>query len=93
MNIEIRRARQEDVETVTTLYRNTILEINSRDYTPEQVRAWSERGKAIDNWLTKIQEQYFLVVEQSETMIGFASITAVGYLDFLFVHKDFRIGE
>jgi putative acetyltransferase len=84
----IRRATPADLEKILLLFRQTIETINAADYNTEQVKAWSAGALKKKKWLQKINEQYFLVAEQHEDIIGFASITGKGYLDFLFVGKD-----
>jgi len=90
MDIVVRRASYKDATDIMALCRNTILNVNVKDYTPEQVKVWSDRANDVDRWYAKIKEQYFLLAEQGSIVVGFASISDAGYLDFLFVHKDFQ---
>ena len=39
MSITVRRFRQEDAEAVAALIRRNLLEVNSRDYSPESIQA------------------------------------------------------
>ena len=86
----IRRATAADVDQVTSLFRATVETINARDYTPEQVSVWAASAGNTENWLQKIAEQYFLVACKGNIITGYASITHTGYLDLLYVHKDFQ---
>jgi putative acetyltransferase len=86
--MQIRPATIEDVEQITQLFRDTILTINSKDYNEEQVKAWAATSKNIDRLTAKIKEDYFIVTEMDNSIVGFSSITPSGYLDFMYVHKD-----
>lgn len=74
-----------DYDAIAELFRNTILNVNIRHYSPEQVRVWSERVKDKPRWLRKITDQHFLLVEEAGELIGTGSITPDGYLDMMYV--------
>jgi len=86
--MQIRPATIDDVEQLAQLFRDTILTVNSKDYNEEQVNAWAATSKNIDRLKTKIKEDHFIVAEIGNVIVGFGSITAAGYLDFMYVHKD-----
>ncbi|PID60785.1 MAG: GNAT family N-acetyltransferase [Ignavibacteriae bacterium] len=87
-SIKIRQAVENDVKKITQLFYNTIQNINIRDYSQEEVDDWSSWKADIDKWLEKIHEQYFVVAEINNKIVGFCSLAQDGYLDFLFVDKD-----
>lgn len=86
----IRLAKEEDIEPVKNLYRETILTVNSKDYTSEQVDLWAKRGVENNIWLQRINEEYFIVCEIENQVVGFCSLKSDGYLNTLFIHKDFQ---
>ncbi|PIF06058.1 MAG: hypothetical protein CSA36_03630, partial [Draconibacterium sp.] len=77
-----------DVERITQLFYDTIQNINIRDYSQEEVDDWSSWRADIDKWLEKMQEQYFVVAEIHNKIVGFASLAQDGYLDLMYVDKD-----
>ncbi|PHN07442.1 GNAT family N-acetyltransferase [Flavilitoribacter nigricans] len=81
----IRQATVADYDRIAQLFRNTILNVNIRHYSPEQVKVWSERVKDTPRWLRKITDQYFLLVEDGDELQGMGSITPDGYLDMMYV--------
>lgn len=89
-NVLIRRAGINDLPAITELFRGTIQFINSKDYTPEQVAVWSSGADNTARWSQSIDNQYFIVAETNGVIAGFASITTEGYLDFMYVHKDYQ---
>ncbi|WMJ71639.1 GNAT family N-acetyltransferase [Cytophagaceae bacterium ABcell3] len=84
----VRRANASDVGGITQLFYDTIQNINIRDYSQEEVDDWSSWKADTDKWLEKMQEQYFVVAEIKNHMVGFSSLAKDGYLDFMFVDKD-----
>lgn len=91
--ILIRRAVENDIPAITELFRSTIQSINSKDYTKEQIEVWSAGAENTKRWRESIEKQYFIVAEIEGIMTGFGSITTDGYLDFMYVHKDYqRVG-
>lgn len=88
--LKIRAGKVEEVEEIRHLFQETIRHINARDYNEDQINTWSSGSEDIETWKNKIQEQHFLVAETDNIIAGFASVTAEGYIDLLFVHKDYQ---
>lgn len=86
----IRLAKEADIEQIKKLYQETILTVNVKDYTFEQVDLWAKRGVENDVWLQRINEEYFIVCEIENELVGFCSLKSNGYLNTLFIHKDFQ---
>lgn len=89
-DITVRTARMSDIAELMELYRNTVLTVNRRDYSQEEVEDWASCGEP-----SKIEEMirthYFIVAENGPSQIaGFASITPQGYLHSMFVHRDIQ---
>ena len=89
-NIKLRQAIKHDVEKITQLFFDTIQNVNIKDYSQEEVDDWSSWKTDIDRWLEKMEQQYFVVAEINNKLVGFSSLAQDGYLDFMFVHKDFQ---
>ncbi len=89
-SITIRRAGEDDTAAITKLYDETVRSVNARDYTPQQIDVWASSAKNISRWQTAVKEQYFVLAEISGKLAGFSSITPDGYLDFMYVSKDFQ---
>ncbi len=88
--MKIRTATIEDLDQIRELFYETITTVNSKDYNPDQVAVWASGYENIEGWTAKINEQQFLVAENDGTITGFGSITNEGYLDFMYVHKDYQ---
>lgn len=87
----IREARQSDCVELKDLYQNTVLTINRRDYSQEEVEDWASCGNDLSKIEGMIRTHYFIVaVNRQSQIVGFSSITPQGYLHSMFVHKDFQ---
>ncbi len=87
-SIKLRQAAEGDVSQITQLFFDTIQNINIRDYSQVEVDDWSSWNVDIVKWKEKMQEQYFIVAEIHNKIVGFSSLAQDGYLDCMFVHKD-----
>ena len=86
--MELREATEKDIIAIGSLFRDTILNVNSQHYTKEQVETWASGFNDVDKWKKRIAEQYFVLALEQDIICGFASITPTGYIDYMFVHKD-----
>lgn len=87
----VRTARQADAKETQSLYIDTVLNINRRDYSEAEVEDWASCGNDISKIEERIRTHYFIVAENRQSQIvGFSSITPQGYLHSMFVHKDFQ---
>lgn len=87
----IRQATVSDFPELTELYKNTILSVNRKDYSAEEVEDWASCGDNITHWHELLVEQHYIIAENKERQIvGFGSINDTGYMHTLFVHKDFQ---
>ena len=87
---KIRTATSEDLQQIRKLYHDTVIAVNSKDYSEEQIKVWSDSGltESGNTFSKKITEQNFYVAENANTIVGFSSVTDDGYLDYMYVHKD-----
>lgn len=92
-NITLRAAVEGDIPAIGALYSETVRNVNARDYSVEQINVWSSSGDAYEMWKNRIMGQCFMLALVDEVIAGFCSIAPDGYLDFLYVHKDYqRVG-
>lgn len=86
--IEIQKAELSDIPAIISLYRDTVTYINSKDYTPEQIKVWAGGAENTERWQKAIAEQFFILAFIENSLAGFCSLAPDGYLDFLYVSKD-----
>ena len=87
----IRIAQRSDALELMSLFQETVLHINKRDYSEAEVADWASCGNDISHIKEMIRTHFFIVAtNQQLQVVGFASITQQGYLHSMFVHKDFQ---
>jgi putative acetyltransferase len=86
--MKIRLATTTDIDKIAQLYYDTILTVNSKDYSKEQIEAWASTYNNQEGWVRRMEEQYFYVAILDKIIVGFASMDKSGYFDLLYIHKD-----
>lgn len=81
-SIEIQKATNEDIDQIRMLFFETINHVNIKDYNSSQVEVWSAGYNNISGWRKKLLGQYFVVAKINAVVVGFASITPDGCLDY-----------
>lgn len=88
--IEIREAHLDDLPKITALFRDTILHINSRHLSENQLVVWASGADNTKKWTARITKNYFIVAELQDTIVGFAYVSQGNLLDGPYVHKDHK---
>lgn len=86
--MKIRKYLDSDFENISQLFYNTVHIVNAKDYTAEQLTAWTDNSRNLVSRRADLLKQYTLVAETDGEIAGFGSIDNGGCLDLLFVHKD-----
>ena len=90
MQIRIRKYRTEDCPCLAQLFYDTIHTVNAGDYTQEQLEAWAPGLPDIEQWNLSFLKHETFVAETDGGIAGFGDIDETGYLDRLYVHKDWQ---
>ena len=88
--MEIRRYKSVDLRQISRLFYETVHAVNIKDYTKEQINAWATGRIDLKEWDASFQRHITYVVTENDLVVGFGDIDRTGYLDKLFVHKDFQ---
>ncbi|AIC93392.1 GNAT family N-acetyltransferase [Shouchella lehensis] len=91
--MRILRFHENDTEEVVSLFYETVHSVNARDYSREQVEAWAaleDISERINLWKRSLNENLTFVVKVNDRIVGFADLTFKGYLNRLFVHKEYQ---
>ena len=86
--IQLRRATLDDLPEILALFVKAIRQTASNDYEPAQIKAWAAGARNQQRWVDAVNNQYFLVATVEDAIVGFGSLVANNYVDFMFVHPD-----
>lgn len=87
-NFQLRTLEVADADACWRLFQDTVRRVSCRDYTPKQIDAWACGGANPGAWHRRFVGNVAYVVEQGESIVGFADMNRDGYLDRLFVSAD-----
>ena len=88
--MQLRAYRSSDLPAILNLFRDTVHTVCARDYTQPQLDAWADGRVELAAWNASFLEHTTLVAVEGETIVGFADLAADGYLDRLYVHRDWQ---
>ncbi|MGN0114265.1 MAG: GNAT family N-acetyltransferase [Acutalibacteraceae bacterium] len=86
----IRNYTPSDCEETAALFYDTVHTVNAKDYTKEQLNAWAGGKVDLSQWNKSFCEHISVVAMEKGIIVGFGDIDVSGYLDRLYVHKDFQ---
>lgn len=86
----VRKYMSSDCEYLAELFYQTVHSINARDYTKEQLNVWATGMVNLSEWNKSLSEHFTIVVLENDMIVGFGDIDKTGYLDRLYVHKDYQ---
>lgn len=87
----LRKLTEEDIPDLQILFRETVLHVNARNYTREEVEDWASCGDSAEHMKDLLaRNDYVAALNERGEIIGFSSMNAEGYLHSLFVHKDYQ---
>ena len=72
------------------LFHGTVRSINLRDYSEEQVAAWSPQDRDMAAWAERMQQIHPFVVVCRDQIVGYSDLQDDGLVDHLFVHRDWQ---
>lgn len=88
--MKIRTYQPSDCKSLADLFYHTVHTVNAKDYTEEQLQVWATGQVDLENWDQSLQEHFSVVAVENENILGFGDIDKTGYLDRLYVHKDYQ---
>lgn len=86
----LRPYRPSDLREIAELFYGTVHTVNAGDYAPEQLDAWADGSPDLAEWNRTLLEHAALVAVEDGRIVGFGDMDRRGYLDRLYVHKDFQ---
>ena len=85
----IRDYQWQDCEEIVAMFKDTVINVNCRDYDDNQLQAWIS-GADLAQWHQTFMEHKTLVAIDEGHIVGFADMDYSGFLDRLYVHKNYQ---
>lgn len=85
----IRDYQWQDCDEIIELFKDTVINVNCVDYNADQILAWI-CGADLARWHQSFMEHKTLVAIKDDKIVGFADMDHSGFLDRLYVHKDYQ---
>lgn len=89
-NIQLRAYQSSDCAQLAELFDQTVHTVNASDYTREQLDAWATGQVDLQAWDRSFREHRTIVATVDGMIVGFGDMDRTGYLDRLYVHKDYQ---
>ena len=88
--MQLRDYQTSDCEKLAVLFYETVHCVNAQDYTEAQLNAWASGKVDLNNWNRSFLAHHTVIAEENGDIVGFGDMDDSGYLDRLFVHKDYQ---
>lgn len=91
INYNIRPLEEKDIHDMQSLFHSTVLNVNIKDYTTEEVEDWASCGDDMEHWKEILFNNQFIgAFNEQDCLIGYSSMNKNGYMHSMFVHKDWQ---
>jgi putative acetyltransferase len=86
----LRKYEIKDTKQIINLFRETVTNINKKDYTQEQVDVWANGNLDEVAWEQRLAESVTYVAVEGEDIIGFTNYNENEEIDLFYVHKNLQ---
>ena len=87
--MNIRQYREGDAPAMAKIFYETVHGINARDYTEEQLNAWTDGNIDLDEWHERFSTSLTIVAASGGDLIGFANLKG-NTLDMLYISRYYQ---
>lgn len=88
--MNLRKYQSEDCKAITELFYETVHTVNAEDYSEEQLAVWAKKTVDFGLWNRSLLAHDSVVALEDGQIVGFGDMDESGYLDRLYVHKDYQ---
>ena len=88
--MQLREYTPSDCAQLAELFYQTVHSVNAKDYTQEQLDAWATGEVDFQAWDESFRTHRTIVATENGAIVGFGDMDETGYLDRLYVHKDYQ---
>ena len=88
--MQLREYTPSDCAQLAELFYQTVHSVNAKDYTQEQLDAWATGEVDLQAWDKSFRAPRTIIAVVNGEIVGFGDMDETGYLDRLYVHKDYQ---
>lgn len=88
--MEIRLFRTQDTEQIAQLFHETVREVNIRDYSNNQVKAWAPDNIYFRNWSEVCLKRITYIADEEGIIVGFGELEPNGHINCFYCHKNYQ---
>ena len=88
--MQLRKYQPSDCAQLAELFYQTVHSVNAKDYTQEQLDAWATGEVDLQAWDASFRAHRTIIAVENGGIVGFGDMDGSGYLDRLYVHKDYQ---
>ena len=88
--MDLRDYKTSDCTQLAELFYQTVHSVNAKDYTQAQLNAWATGEVDLAAWDASFLKHKTIGVVEGSAVVGFGDMDNSGYLDRLYVHKDYQ---
>lgn len=88
--VVLRKYKQQDCEEMAQLFYDTVHTVNAKDYEKKQLDVWATGTVDLEGWNESFLAHDTVVAVDNDRIVGFGDMDETGYLDRLYVHKDYQ---
>lgn len=88
--MQLREYQHSDCEQLAELFYQTVHSVNAKDYTKEQLDVWATGKVDLCEWNCSFLKHRTIIAVENGKIVGFGDMDSTGYLDGLYVHKDYQ---
>ncbi len=88
--MNLRDYKTSDCTQLAELFYQTVHNVNVKDYTQVQLNAWATGEVDLAEWDASFLKHKTVVAVEGSAIVGFGDMDGSGYLDRLYVHKDYQ---
>ena len=88
--MQLRGYHPSDCPQLAQLFYDTVHTVNAGDYTPKQLAVWATGQVDLSVWDESLSSHNTLIAEEDGVIVGFGDMDGEGYLDRLYVHKEYQ---
>ena len=88
--LKIRDYVESDAEVLWDIFYNTIRNVNSRDYSQAQVKAWAPDSLPDNVWKNRMDGLSPFIAEIEDVVVGYTDLQSDGLIDHFFCHHEYQ---